>query len=99
VVLCREPSRVTCHYQVYLKRSELDRSDVPKGFVTVMSTVPEPAGATALIEVILNTVYELAGVLPNFTAVTPVKSVPVMVTLVPAGPEVGERAVTLGGAP
>ena len=42
----------------------------------------------------------VAAVLPNFTAVAPVKLVPVMVTLVPpvAGPEVGTRPVTVGAA-
>ena len=66
--------------------------------MTLISTVPEPAGLVAVIEVALFTVYGVAGVPPNFTAVTPVKPVPVIVTLVPPpiGPTAGEMAVTVG---
>jgi hypothetical protein len=41
---------------------------------------------------------KLAGVLPNATAVAPVKPIPVIVTLVPpvCGPEDGEMALTVG---
>jgi hypothetical protein len=58
--------------------------------------MPVPAGDVAVIEVALLTVNELAAVLPNFTAVAPVKLVPVMVTLVPppVGPVLGETDVT-----
>ena len=42
-----------------------------------------PAGATTLMEVGEVTVYEVAAVVPNFTAVTPVKPLPVMRTEVP----------------
>jgi hypothetical protein len=71
---------------------------VPLGVVTATFTVPVPAGATAEIEVELLTVNEVAAVAPNFTAVTPVKLVPVMVTLVPpvAKPLFGDTAVTVG---
>ena len=57
-------------------------------------------GMTAVIEVAELTVKLVAAVLPNFTAVAPVKLVPVMVTLVPpvAGPEVGARPLTVGAA-
>jgi hypothetical protein len=64
-------------------------------------TVPaEPAGAVAVIVVELLTVNPVAFVAPNFTAVTFVKSVPVIVTDVPAvsGPAVGLSAVTVGAA-
>jgi hypothetical protein len=64
-----------------------------------MSTVPaDSAGAVAVIEVALLTVKEVAAVVPNFTAVAPVKAVPVMDTLVPpaSGPLVGEIPVTVG---
>ena len=59
-----------------------------------------PAGEVAVIEVALLTVNEVAAVLPNLTAVAPVKLVPVMATLVPPalGPLVGEIAVTVGAA-
>ena len=71
---------------------------VPPGVVTVTSTVPVPAGAVALMEVALVTVKLAAAVDPNLTAVAPVKSVPVRVTVVPpeAGPLAGDRVVTVG---
>ena len=48
--------------------------------------------------VALLTVNVVAAVVPNFTAVAPVKLVPVMVTVVPpaVGPELGLTAVTVG---
>jgi hypothetical protein len=74
-------------------------ADVPPGVVTRISTIPaEPAGLVAVIEVALFTVYEAAAVLPNFTAVAPVKPVPVIATEVPPaiGPTTGEMLVTAG---
>src|SRR2546421_732276 len=70
----------------------------PAGVVTVMSTAPVPAGGTAGIWVALPTVCEVAWVPPNWTAVAPVKPVPVIVTLVPPadGPFDGLTAVTVG---
>ena len=72
---------------------------MPPGVVTVTSTVPDPAGDVAVIEVSLLKVKPAAFVAPNFTPVTPVKPVPVMVTLVPpaTGPVVGLTLVTVGG--
>ena len=63
-----------------------------------MSTSPEPAGEVAVIEVAELTVKLVALVVPNFTAVAPVRFVPVIVTAVPpgAGPDVGEIDVTAG---
>ncbi len=46
-------------------------------------TVPEPAGAVAVIWVVLSTVKPVAGVAPKFTAVAPVRWVPVMTQDVP----------------
>ena len=71
---------------------------VPPAVVTVMSTVPLPAGDVAVICVAPLTVNELALAAPNFTAVAPVKLVPVMVTLVPPAvvPLFGLIAVTVG---
>jgi len=71
----------------------------------VTSTVPAgPAGEVAVIELSLNTVNEVAAVVPKVTLVAPVKPVPVMVTEVPPAtvPAVGITAVTVGvelGAP
>ncbi len=69
--------------------------------VTVMSTVPaEPAGAVAVIWVAEFTVKLVALVAPNFTAVAPLKLVPVMVMDEPPAvdPLVGVMAVTVGGS-
>jgi hypothetical protein len=72
----------------------------PEGVVTVMSTTPVPTGDTAVIRLSELTVKLAALVAPNFTAVAPVKSVPVIVTTVaPArGPEFGATPVTAGAA-
>ena len=72
---------------------------VPPSVVTVTSTVPTPAGEGAVIWVALSTVKEPAALLPNLTAVTSEKLVPVMVTLVPpdVGPVLGLTLVTVGG--
>ena len=73
---------------------------MPFGVVTRTSTVPEPAGAVAVICVALLTVKPVAAVAPNVTAVAPPKFEPVMMTVVPPvdGPEVGEMLVTTGAA-
>ncbi len=75
-------------------------ADVPPGVVTVTSTVPVPAGLSAVIVVPLTTVRFVAGVVPKSTAVAPVKPVPVIVTRVPPAvePLVGLRPVTVGAA-
>ena len=67
--------------------------------VTVTSTVPEPAGAVAVIVVSLLTLNNVAGMAPKFTADAPVKFVPVIVTDVPPAvePDGGLRPVTVGG--
>jgi hypothetical protein len=71
---------------------------VPPGVVTVTSTVPVPVGEVALMLVALLTVKLEAAVVPNFTALAPVKPVPVTVTVVPpvVGPELGPMPVTAG---
>jgi hypothetical protein len=71
---------------------------VPPAVVTVTSTVPVPAGETAVIDVVEFTVKLVAPVEPNFTAVAPVKLVPPIVTDVPpvSKPVVGLRFVTVG---
>jgi hypothetical protein len=63
------------------------------------STVPVvPAGEVAVIDVAELTMTPVAAVAPNLTAVTPLKPVPVMLTLVPpaADPDPGLTAVTVG---
>ena len=73
---------------------------VPPPVVTVTSTVPLLGGDVAVIEVALLTTNHAAAVLPNFTAVAPLRLVPVMVTLVPPalGPVLGLMPVTVGGS-
>ena len=54
---------------------------MPEGVVTVTSTIPAAwAGLFAVIELALTTVTPVADVVPNFTAVAPVKPVPVIAT-------------------
>lgn len=63
------------------------------------STVPaDSAGLTAVIDVSLFTVSDLAAVVPKSTPVAPVKPVPVMVTEVPPAvdPDDGLTPVTVG---
>jgi hypothetical protein len=71
---------------------------VPPPVVTVMSTVPVPAGDVAVICVAESTVKPVAAVPPNVTASAPVRLVPVMVTEVPpaSGPADGAIPVTNG---
>ena len=73
---------------------------VPPLPVTVTSTVPEPAGLVAVIDVALFTVTPVAAVEPNDTVSPDAKPVPVIDTVVPpaAGPLVGLTADTVGGA-
>ena len=84
----------------YVNWSPEDVAEMPAGVVTFTSTVPVPAGLSAVIEVSLTTVIFVAAVAPKSTAVAPVNPVPVIVTRVPpaTGPLVGLRAVTVGTA-
>ena len=83
---------------VYVKRSALERRLVPKGVVTVTSTLPSPFGDTAVIELAELTTKLAAGVLPKSIAVAPVNSEPEMLTLVPPAddPLGGLTEVTVG---
>jgi hypothetical protein len=81
-----------------LKLSELS---VPPRVAILIGTVPTRcAGVTASISVSLTTVKLVAGVVPNFTLVVPVRPVPVMATLAPPAvtPVVGNTAVGAGTA-
>jgi hypothetical protein len=80
--------------------SAADVDEVPPDVVTVISTTPGASdGDTAVIDEDELIVNEVASVVPNRTAVAPVKLVPVIVTDVPpaTGPLVGEMLVTVGG--
>ena len=73
---------------------------VPAGVVTRTSTVPMPGGAVATILLADDSENDAAAVVPNLTALAPLKTLPVIVTLVPptAGPLVGLRPLTAGAA-
>ena len=68
---------------------------VPPGVVTEMAPVVVPFPTTAVICVELLTTNEDAPVPLNVTALAPVKFPPVIVTDVPAPPEVGGRIVVI----
>ncbi len=60
---------------------------VPLGVATVMSCVPEPAGAVAVIWLSLTTLKFVAGFpAPNSTSVAPVNPLPLTVTVFPPAP-------------
>lgn len=71
---------------------------VPPGVVTLSLPEVEAGGTTAVIEVALTTEKLLAAVPLNLTAVAPVKLVPVIVTVAPTPPLVGEKLVIVGAA-
>ena len=68
---------------------------VPAGLVTLIGPVVAPLGTVAVIWVSEFTVKLAAGPL-KATAVVPVKPVPVMVTLCPHPPLLGEKEVIVG---
>ena len=71
---------------------------MPFGVVMLTSTMPVPGGETAVIDVSLLKVNELACQGPKRTSVTPVKPVPMISTTVPpfTEPEVGLIDVIAG---
>jgi len=70
---------------------------VPPGVVTLILTVPKPAGDVA-VRLVAELYVTLATLVPNVTVDALVNPVPVMVTAVPpaAGPVAGEILVTVG---
>ena len=73
-------------------------AEVPAGVVTVMSTVPAPAGLVAVIWVSESTVMAAALAVPKATLVAPVKPLPEIVTVVPpaGAPVAGLTEFTIG---
>jgi hypothetical protein len=69
---------------------------VPAGVLTLIGPLAAPGGTVACIAV-LDVILKLAATPLKVTAVAPVKLVPLMVTVVPAGPEPGEKLVMAGG--
>ena len=84
---------------VYVNWSGVPVAEVPPAVVTVISTMPLPAGLIAVIWVSL-TMLNFAGAGPKETLVAPVKPVPVIVTEVPPvlDPLDGLILVIVGGA-
>ena len=70
---------------------------VPPGVVTLHFPLDAPAGTLVVIFVAELTVND-ALVVPSLTAVAPLKFVPLIVTVVPTGPLVGEKLETVGAA-
>ena len=69
---------------------------VPSGVVTVIGPVVAPSGTVAVIWVSSSTAKVGSGVPLKATSVAPVKPEPVMVTVVPTVPCVGENPVIVG---
>jgi len=72
------------------------KTAVPPGVVTDTTPLAPPAPTTAFICVAETTVYELAATPPKFTAVAPLKPVPVIVTTVPMAAKAGVNDVIVG---
>ena len=70
---------------------------VPPGVTTVIAPDEAPLGTVALIDV-SETTLKLAAVPLYWTAVAPVKLLPLIVTFAPTGPIVGVKPVIVGGA-
>ena len=69
---------------------------VPTAVVTAIGPVVAPAGTAAVI-CVADTTVKVGWFVPlKVTAVAPVRFVPLMVTLVPTGPLVGLKPVTVG---
>lgn len=69
---------------------------VPPGFVTEIRLLVAPAGTAVVICVSESIEKVVTGVEPKLTLVAPVKFDPVMVTVAPTSPDVGENDVTAG---
>jgi hypothetical protein len=81
-----------------LTRNDRELVAVPAEVVTVMGPVPAPLGTVARIDVSEMTENVVAVTPLNVTLLAPVKCVPVIDTLVPTGPLVGENDEIVGAA-
>jgi hypothetical protein len=81
--------------RVTVKRAALVA--VPSGLVTVIGPLPAPAGTIAVTFVSFATLKNAARPAKP-TALTPPRSVPVNVTVLPTAPEVGAKPVSAGVA-
>ena len=71
---------------------------VPEGVVIVTSTSPAAWAGEVAVTLVSDPKVKSASASPNRTEMTPVRLVPVMVTVVPpaTGPTVGSRPVMVG---
>jgi hypothetical protein len=69
---------------------------VPIAFVTEIGAVTAPVGTVVVICVSDTILNDVALTAPNFTELAPLKCVPVIVTGVPTGPDVGLNELTTG---
>src|ERR1700694_1759892 len=70
---------------------------LPPGAVTVMAPVVAPLGTVVLILMSEFTVKVAVWLLKKWTAVAPVKPLPLITTGVPTGPLVGVKLLIVGG--
>jgi hypothetical protein len=68
---------------------------VPAAVVIEIVPVAAPFGTAAVI-CVADTTANWAALVPNFTAVAPLKFVPVIVTVLPVIADVGENELTVG---
>src|SRR5665647_2413648 len=73
-----------------------DGVPTPRGVVTAIVPLVAPEGTVTVIRVALGTLKLVAGVPWKATLLAPLKPLPVKVTEVPTGPEVGVKPVTVG---
>jgi hypothetical protein len=92
------PSRMMRGSRVNVNKSAKLTAEVPPAVVTVMFTVPVPAGATARIWLSLSTWKLVAAAVPNMTVVAPDSPEPKILTALPPSvePELGAIDATLG---
>jgi hypothetical protein len=94
--LVAEGLGVGCGLRLPVTVNGMALTAVPAGVVTTIRPLKAPAGTVAVICVSLSALKTLAGRPSKPTAVTPLKPVPVRVTVAPTGPEAGEKLVSVG---
>jgi hypothetical protein len=99
-MMCLLSCNVTDREWSVLTTKSVELVAVPPGVVTVILPVVAPEGTVAVICVAETTVKVVAAMLLNLTALVvkpvPLKFVPVIVTVLPIGPKVGENEVIVG---
>src|SRR5439155_898416 len=96
VIVVAEPTVKLASVGGLMTRKLLALLAVPSALVTPIGPLVAPAG-TAAVLVVAEPIVKLAFVPLNCTPVTPVKFVPLIVTLVPTGPLAGVKLEIVGG--